>query len=176
MSAQTLDPVLDKMVRDVRDALRSCRRAPLVSLTIVTTVGLGLGLYTRTVPSTYADLVNESGGEIEQRLKLRTVPFNASFRLLPFGREAITFGVNHVEQSLFVGRHRGTRTWTWTLASNLRPRIEGDGSVRFAGSALRILPVAIRSSRAFFGCEDAKRKTPMHLAGTSTFTARRKND
>src|SRR5438552_18620520 len=39
----------------------------------------------------------------------------------------------------------------------------------------QILPVVIRLSRAFFGCEDAKRKTQMHLAATSTFTVRRKN-
>ena len=36
--------LLDNVVRDVRYACRSFRRAPLVALTIVTTVGLGLGL------------------------------------------------------------------------------------------------------------------------------------
>src|SRR5688572_26365687 len=36
--------LLDDVARDVRYALRSFRRAPLVALTIVTTVGLGLGL------------------------------------------------------------------------------------------------------------------------------------
>jgi predicted permease len=36
--------LLDSLVRDVRYAGRSFRRAPLVALTIVTTVGLGLGL------------------------------------------------------------------------------------------------------------------------------------
>jgi predicted permease len=36
--------VLDSVVRDVRYACRSFRRTPLVALTIVTTVGLGLGL------------------------------------------------------------------------------------------------------------------------------------
>ena len=36
--------LLDSVVRDVRYACRSFRRAPLVALTIVTTVGLGLGL------------------------------------------------------------------------------------------------------------------------------------
>ena len=38
--------LLDNVVRDVRYAGRSFRRAPLVALTIVTTVGLGLGLVT----------------------------------------------------------------------------------------------------------------------------------
>jgi predicted permease len=36
--------LLDSVVRDVQYAFRSFRRAPLVALTIVTTVGLGLGL------------------------------------------------------------------------------------------------------------------------------------
>ena len=36
--------LLDSVVRDVRYACRSFRRAPLVAVTIVTTVGLGLGL------------------------------------------------------------------------------------------------------------------------------------
>ena len=36
--------LLDSLVRDVRYACRSFRRTPLVALTIVTTVGLGLGL------------------------------------------------------------------------------------------------------------------------------------
>ena len=38
--------LLDSVVRDVRYACRSFRRTPLVALTIVTTVGLGLGLVT----------------------------------------------------------------------------------------------------------------------------------
>src|SRR5690242_10435455 len=68
---------------------------------------------------------------------------NGVARPTAFGREAITFGVNRVEQSLLVDRHVGTRTWSWSLRSNVRARIARDGSVRFAGSALRILPVAI---------------------------------
>ncbi len=38
--------LLDSVVRDVRYACRSFRRAPLVALTIVTTMALGLGLVT----------------------------------------------------------------------------------------------------------------------------------
>src|SRR5688572_24314990 len=38
--------LLDGVARDVRYTCRSFRRAPLVALTIVTTVGLGLGLVT----------------------------------------------------------------------------------------------------------------------------------
>ncbi len=48
--------------------------------------GLGVGIYKRTVPSVYANLVNSNGSEIEQDLKLRIVPFTATIRLLPLGR------------------------------------------------------------------------------------------
>ena len=43
--------LLDSAVRDVVYACRSFRRAPLVALTIVTTVGLGLGLVAGGLPS-----------------------------------------------------------------------------------------------------------------------------
>jgi hypothetical protein len=49
--------------------------------------GLGLGFYQRAVPTLYTDLVNKDGTEIEQTLKLRIVPFTATFRLLPFGTD-----------------------------------------------------------------------------------------
>ena len=49
---------------------------------------LGLSLYTRTVPTTYADLVNANGTEIEQDLKLRIVPFAATVRFLPTGHRS----------------------------------------------------------------------------------------
>jgi len=47
--------------------------------------GLGLGLYSKTVTSVYADFVNANGLEIEQDLKLRIVPFTATVRFLPLG-------------------------------------------------------------------------------------------
>lgn len=47
--------------------------------------GLGLGLYSRTTPSVYAGYVNADGSEIRQDLKLRVVPFTATFRFLPLG-------------------------------------------------------------------------------------------
>lgn len=48
--------------------------------------GLGIGLYSRTVPSIYAYLQNQNGSEIEQDLSLRMVPFTATVRWLPLGR------------------------------------------------------------------------------------------
>src|SRR5690348_2608125 len=81
---------------------------------------------------------------------------NGVARPTAFGREAITFGVNRVEQSLLVDRHQGTRVWRWQLASNADARIARDGSVRLGDSSLRILPVAI------FGA-DGRNVTPAGL-------------
>ena len=64
-------------------------------------------------------------------------------RSTTFGREAITFGDNSVEQSLLVEQAQGTKTWTWDLHTKLSPRLLPDGSVRFGRSPLSILPVAI---------------------------------
>jgi hypothetical protein len=50
--------------------------------------GVGLGIYSKTVPSVYRDLTHSSGAEIEQDLKLRVVPFTATVRFLPLGRGA----------------------------------------------------------------------------------------
>jgi hypothetical protein len=48
--------------------------------------GLGVGYYSKTVPTVDADYVNINGDEIEADLKLRIVPFTATIRYLPIGR------------------------------------------------------------------------------------------
>ncbi len=50
--------------------------------------GLGVGYYSESVPSVYTDLVNEDFSEIEQDFKLRIVPFTATFRFIPLGRNS----------------------------------------------------------------------------------------
>jgi opacity protein-like surface antigen len=50
--------------------------------------GVGVGYTQRTVPSIYADLTHSDGTEIEQDLKLRTVPVTFTARFLPLGRGA----------------------------------------------------------------------------------------
>jgi hypothetical protein len=69
-------------------------------------------------------------------------------RRTTFGNEAITFGVNRMEQSLSVDSHQGARVWRWRLSTKrLVPRVARDGSVRFSTNGkttgFRILPVAI---------------------------------
>ena len=47
---------------------------------------IGVGFQTKTVPTVYLNFVNTNGSEIEQDLKLRVVPFTATVRFLPMGR------------------------------------------------------------------------------------------
>lgn len=50
-------------------------------------LSLGAGYYNRSVPSVYADFIDErDNSEIEQDLRLRMVPLSAVVRFLPFGR------------------------------------------------------------------------------------------
>jgi hypothetical protein len=51
--------------------------------------GVGIGFYQETVPSVYREFVDDDGTEIEQELKLRTVPFTATLRFLPIGRGGV---------------------------------------------------------------------------------------
>jgi opacity protein-like surface antigen len=51
--------------------------------------GIGAGFYQKTVPSVYANVVNDNGSEIEQDLKLRVVPLTATVRFLPIGRGGV---------------------------------------------------------------------------------------
>jgi hypothetical protein len=51
-------------------------------------VGGGVGFNSRTVDTIYDDYVRPDGTEIEQQLKLRIVPFTATVRVLPLGRNA----------------------------------------------------------------------------------------
>jgi hypothetical protein len=50
--------------------------------------GVGLGYTQRTVPTVYANLTHSNGSEIEQDLKLRTIPVTFTARFLPLGRGA----------------------------------------------------------------------------------------
>jgi opacity protein-like surface antigen len=51
--------------------------------------GVGLGYTQRTVPTVYANLTHSDGTEIEQDLKLRTIPVTFTARFLPLGRGAV---------------------------------------------------------------------------------------
>jgi hypothetical protein len=102
-------------------------------------VGLGLGIYSKTVDSRYADLVNEDFSEIEQRLKLRIVPFTASFRVLPFGRQAAI--------QPYVGAGVAVSTWRYTETGDF---VDFDGFVfhdRFEGHGTAVGPLILAGVR-----------------------------
>lgn len=47
--------------------------------------GAGFGYYQSTVPTVYAEFINEDGSEIRQDLKLRIMPLTAVVKILPLG-------------------------------------------------------------------------------------------
>jgi hypothetical protein len=50
--------------------------------------GGGIGFTSRAVPTIYDEFTRPDGTEIEQELKLRTVPMSATLRVLPLGRNS----------------------------------------------------------------------------------------
>ncbi len=78
--------------------------------------GIGLGYYQRTAPSFYTNLVNPDGTDITQDLKLRIVPFTATFRFLPLGRhDAIR---PYIGAGVGVQNWRYSETGSWVDANN----------------------------------------------------------
>ena len=70
--------------------------------------GAGIGYYQQTVPSfdiNYANLAN--GANINADLKLRIVPFNATFRFLPLGR-------HHYGVEPYIGGGIGVFGWRYS--------------------------------------------------------------
>ena len=78
----------------------------LVGLGEYLEAGVGVGYYQKTVPSIYAFLEHPNGAEIEQDLKLRTVPVTATVRFLPLGRRS---GVQP-----YVGAGIGAINWRYS--------------------------------------------------------------
>lgn len=60
----------------------------LIGITRNVEAGLGVGYYSKTVESVYAHLIEDDDTEIAQDLRLRIVPFTATLRFLPLGRDA----------------------------------------------------------------------------------------
>ena len=93
--------------------------------------GLGVGYYHRTSPAVYLDFVNSDGSEIEQDLKLRVIPFSATVRFLPMGRN------NGLGIQPYIGGGVGVFSWRYTetgqfLATDssiFRDTFEASGSV-----------------------------------------------
>jgi len=73
--------------------------------------GVGVSFYQKTVPSFYADLVDDVTGEdILQDIRLRTVPVTATIRFVPTGRNATI--------QPYIGAGIGIIPWSYSEAGD----------------------------------------------------------
>ncbi len=102
--------------------------------------GLGVGIYQRTVPSVYADLVNVNGSEIEQDLKLRIVPFTATVRWLPLGRSTAV--------QPYIGAGVGVFAWRYSETGDfVDPVDDSIDPASYVGSGTATGPVILGGLR-----------------------------
>lgn len=109
--------------------------------------GLGVSIYSRTSPAIDADFTRPGGGEVEADLKLRIMPFTATFRYLPLG--------HHDAIEPYIGAGVGIYNWRYVetgefVLSNrniIRGTFEGSdtsvgpvilGGIRFPAGRARI--------------------------------------
>jgi hypothetical protein len=102
--------------------------------------GVGLGYYQRTVPTVYADWVNEDGREIQQDLQLRIMPLTAIVRILPLGSKGAF--------QPYVGGGLGVYFWRYSETGEFVDF--ADGSIfqdSFVQSGTAVGPVAVFGAR-----------------------------
>jgi outer membrane protein with beta-barrel domain len=105
--------------------------------------GVSVGYYKRTVPSVYRNFVNANGSEIEQDLKLRIVPINATVRFLPIG---------HGSVEPYVGGGIGIFNWRYSEAGEFVD--SSDGSIfraSYKADGWTAGPVILAGVRVPFG-------------------------
>jgi outer membrane protein W len=119
----------------------------LVALNDRVEAGLGLGFSRKTVPTVYADFINEDGSEIEQDLKLRMVPFTATVRFLPLGRNASV--------QPYIGAGVGVISWRYSETGDFID-FNDDSIFRdsFVGSGSNAGPVILGGVRFPVGAAD----------------------
>jgi hypothetical protein len=109
--------------------------------------GLGIGRYSRKVPSVYRDYVDFDASEIEQDLRLRTIPFSATIRVLPLGRTA---GIQP-----YLGGGIGVINWRYTESGDFVDF--SDFSIfrgTFVGSGTTAGPLVVGGLRFAVGASD----------------------
>ena len=114
----------------------------LVSLGRYFEGGVDVSYYQRTVPSIYRDLVNENGFEIEQDLKLRTIPVSGTVRFLPAGRGAV---------QPFIGAGVSLINWRYSESGEF---VDFNGDIfrdSFVADGTEIAPVALFGVRFVVG-------------------------
>jgi hypothetical protein len=104
---------------------------------------LGVGFYSRSVPTVYLNFVNANGSEIEQSLNLRVVPFTATVRFLPIGRH------NGIEP--YIGAGVGVLNYRYSESGQF---LATDNSIfrgTFVGSGTATGPVVLGGVRVPLG-------------------------
>jgi hypothetical protein len=106
--------------------------------------GLGLSFYQRTVPTVDTDRVNSAdGSDITQDLKLRIVPFTATFRMYPFGRRAPI--------QPYFGGGAGIYMWRYSETGQF---VDAQGNIfvgNFVGHGSQTAPLVLAGLRFPFG-------------------------
>jgi hypothetical protein len=106
--------------------------------------GLGINWYNSSVPSVYNDVINSNGSEIDQTLKLRMVPFTATFRLLPLGRSA---GIKP-----YIGGGVAIVNWKYTESGEFVDFTDGSiFSAQYVGSGTATGPMFVGGATVPFG-------------------------
>ena len=106
--------------------------------------GAGLGFYQRTVPAADTAYVSTSGASVIADLKLRVVPFNATFRVLPLGHRSV------IEP--YVGGGIGVLAWRYSESGQFVDH--SDRSIfnsTFVGSGTATGPVVLGGLRVPIG-------------------------
>jgi hypothetical protein len=119
----------------------------LVGITRNIEAGLGVGYYANTVESVYAFLVEDNGTEIAQDLRLRIVPFSATLRFLPFGRDRAVLP--------YIGAGVGVLAWNYSEVGEFVDTF--DDSVfqgRFIDSGAAVGPLVVGGVRFSLGSFD----------------------
>jgi len=134
----------------------------LVGLGANMEAGLGVGFYQRAVPAVNAGFVNADGSEIESTLALRVVPFSATIRFLPLGRQAPIVP--------YFGAGAGVFAWHYSesgdfLAADQATIIRGD----FVDSGTAVGPVILGGVRVPVGSVDIGGEI-RYQAATGKFT------
>ena len=101
--------------------------------------GLGLGFYQRSVSTSYTAQVNTDGSEIAQTLKLRIVPFTATFKVLPFGTRAPI--------QPYIGAGVGVMAWRYSETGQFLDAKKRVFSDNFVGSGTATGPLILGGVR-----------------------------
>jgi hypothetical protein len=116
----------------------------LIGLGDIFDAGLGVGFYQRTVPAVDAYFVNANGSEVVSNLKLRIVPFTATFRVLPFGHNAPI--------QPYLGAGVGVFDWRYSESGQfVDPTDRSIFSGTFVGSGTATGPVVLGGVRVPIG-------------------------